>query len=174
VMVSMMQQRGEFTYAEGRGVQVLALPYAGESLYMVVFLPQEPAEFSRLESSLNSEFVAQWFQELQPEKVAVTFPKFSIRSHFSLLETLKAMGMQNVSDFSGMALPSPFISKVIHEAYVDVNEKGTEAAAATAVTMGRSLPRYFNFTADHPFVFCIVEASSESILFVGRVMNPAE
>lgn len=174
VMVPMMQQRGDFEYAEDQELQVLALPYAGQSLYMVVFLPRQTTDLDKLESSLDSEFVAEWFQERHSQKVAVTFPKFSIRSRFYLLSTLKAIGMQNVSDFSDMAQPSPFISDVIHEAYVDVNEQGTEAAAATAVVMSRSLPQYVDFNANHPFVFCIVDASSESVLFVGRVMDPAQ
>jgi serpin B len=174
VMVPMMQQRGDFDYAEDEGLQVMAFPYAGKSLYMLVFLPQQTDDLGRLESSLNSEFVARWFRNLESKKVMVAFPKFSIRSHFSLLGTLKALGMRNLSDFSGMALPPPFLSKVIHEAYVDVNEQGTEAAAATAVVMNRSLPRYVDFTADHPFVFCILDASSESVLFVGRVMDPTK
>ena len=174
VTVAMMHQQGDFDYAEGDGLRVLGLPYAGRSFYMVVFLPDEPNALGRLETSLDKDFVLEWIDKLQPRKVKVAFPQFTLRERFSLLETLEKMGMRNVSDFSDMAQPSPFLSKVVHEAYIDVNEQGTEAAAATAAVMSRSLPRYIEFTADHPFVFCIFDASSESVLFIGRVVNPTK
>ena len=174
VTVAMMHRQGDFEYADGEGVQVLGLPYAGQSFYMVVFLPDEPHALGRLEASLDKDFVLEWIHKLQPHKVQVALPQFTLRARFSLLDTLQEMGLRNVSDFSRMAQPSPFLSKVVHEAYIDVNEQGTEAAAATAVVMSRSLPRYIEFTADHPFVFCIFDASTESILFAGRVVDPTE
>ena len=174
VSVPMMHQQGSFHYAEGSGVQVLALPYADEHLMMVILLPDEQDGLAGLEQALDAEFLMQSLDRLHPQKVAVSLPKFRVRARFYLLETLQEMGWHNLSDFSGIATPSPFLSKVIHEAYVDVNEQGTEAAAATGAVMGRSIPRYVEFNADHPFVFLILDQSSSSLLFVGRVINPAE
>jgi serpin B len=171
---AMMHHTGDFEYAEGQGLQVLGLPYAGESLYMLIFLPETPEDLAPLEESLEAEFVYEWFRELHSAKVQVALPKFTIRDRFYLLKTLQKMGLNDLSNFSGMAQPSPMLSEVIHEAYIDVNEQGTEAAASTAVMMTRAMVRPREFTADHPFVFCIVEPSTASILFLGRVMDPTQ
>ena len=170
--VPMMSQRGDFEYAEDERLQVLSLPYTGRAFSMIVFLPRIQDDLTWLETALDAEFVMSWIGKLHPEKVNITLPKFTLRQRFSLLRTLETMGMRDLADFSGMAQPSPGLSKIIHEAYVDVNEEGTEAAAATAVVMGRSLQRFVDFIVDHPFVFCLVDGSSDSILFIGRVMNP--
>ena len=116
------------------------------------------------------------------QEVIVSLPKFKMISEFLLNETLEALGMTDAfdvasADFSGMT-PDPvglYISAVVHKAFVDVNEEGTEAAAATAVvmTLRSAMPEPKPvFRADHPFIFVIRDKSSDSILFVGRVMDP--
>jgi serpin B len=172
VHVPTMHHQGTFDYAEDTGVQILALPYADERLSMVILLPNEPDGLAELEWELDAEFIMQLLDRLQPQKVEISLPKFGIRARLPLLEILRDMGWNDLSDFSGIAAASPFLSEAIHEAYVDINEQGTEAAAATAVMMGRSISRFIEFNADHPFIFLIVDHSSSSILFIGRLVNP--
>ena len=159
VTVPMMNQLGSFEYAEEENLQIVALPYEGEQLYMVILLPWEKDGLPKLEAQLNTETMMQWLTRVNPRKISVSLPKFTMRSRFYLLETLQQMGMADLSDFSGISNPSLPLTKVIHEAFVDVNEKGTEAAAATAVTFGRSMP--MSFEANHPFVFFIFDVSSK-------------
>ena len=172
VQVPTMHQQGTFDYAEDAGVQILALPYADERLSMVILLPNEHDGLAELERELDTEFIMQMLDRLESQKVSISLPQFEIRARLSLLEILRDMGWNDLSNFSGIAAASPFLSEAIHEAYVDVNEQGTEAAAATAAMMGRSIPRYIEFYADHPFIFLIVDHSSSSLLFVGRLVNP--
>ncbi len=175
VSVPLMNQTGEFGYAEDADVQVLELPYAGEALSMVVLLPREPDGLPALEKSLDARKLADWLAKLRPRTVRVALPRFKMTSEFQLNEVLQAMGMRDAfaeADFSGMTgARDLFIGAVVHKAFVDVNEEGTEAAAATAVVMLRSsLPPPFR--ADHPFLFLIRDTRSGSILFLGRVINP--
>ena len=154
---------------------------------MIVFLPREIGGLPALEKSLTASNMKQWLGQLQPvHEVILTLPKFQMTRQLSLQNTLGAMGMPrafdpNAADFSGMTGKRElFISAVIHKAYIDVNEKGTEAAAATAVVMQGSLampPRRDQppppvFRADHPFVFLIRDNRSGGILFMGRVTDP--
>jgi serpin B len=136
-----------------------------------------------VESSLTTDALGKWTGGLERKKAKVTLPKFKMTSEFRLADVLKSMGMGDAfdvkkADFSGMATAEPlFISEVIHKAYVDVNEEGTEAAAATAVAMlaGSAPPKPEEpvvFTADHPFVFLIRHNESGTVLFLGRVTNP--
>jgi len=170
--VPMMHKSGDFEYAEVEDFQILALPYAGNRVFMVIFLPREQDGLPALETRLHDRSVMQWLELLQPHKVEVSFPKFSVRSRFELLSTLEVMGLKNISNLSGISEHPLILEKVIHEATLDVNEQGTEATAATAVTIGRSLPRFWDFTADHPFLFFILDTASNSILFIGRVVDP--
>jgi len=130
---------------------------------------------------LTSENLCRWLMNVREQPVRVFLPQFKLTSEFRLDDTLKAMGMLlafDRADFSGMTGKRDlFISAVIHKAFVDVNEEGTEAAAATAVIMGRGLaiPRQpAEFRADHPFVFLIRHNRTGSILFLGRLMNPKQ
>jgi len=125
------------------------------------------------------ESLSQTLEKLHKREVVVSIPKLNMTSQFSLADVLKSMGMQDAfsgrADFSGInGQKNLFISAVIHKAYVDINEEGTEAAAATAVTMkltSIAAPSPL-FRADHPFLFLICDNNSKSILFMGRVMNP--
>jgi serpin B len=180
VQVPMMNQQGEFGYAQVESLQVLEMPYVGEELSMVVLLPQEPAGIGALEKSLTAENLAQWLGALRKREVIVALPRFKMTSKFGLNDVLRSLGMtdafSDTADFGGMTSGRDlFISAVIHQAFVEVNEEGTEAAAATGVTMkvlSVGPEQTPVFRADHPFLLLIRDQSSGSILFVGRTMNP--
>ncbi len=181
VPVDMMQQQTMFKYGEFPGGQVLILPYAGEELSMVVLLPQERGGLGALHLKLSVDAVTGWMAQAGLREVNVLLPKFRITSQLSVSAALKTLGMTEAfsenADFSGMAADAQLhISDVVHKAFVDVNEAGTEAAAATAVAIGvtsvmepQPIPE---FRADHPFMFLILDKQSGAWLFVGRVMNP--
>jgi serpin B len=178
--VPMMNQTGEFKYMETGNFQGLELSYVDGELSMIIFLPKKFDGLGDLEETLTSENLSKWMAKPRKQKVIVSIPKFKMATQFELTEVLKSMGMTNAfsanADFSGMnGRRDLFISAVIHKAYVDVNEEGTEAAAATAVVVNVTAIRPEPtpvFRADHPFVFVIRDNQSGSILFIGRVTNP--
>jgi serpin B len=180
VQTPMMNQESKFGYGETETLHLLELPYVGENLSMVILLPKENNGIGKLEADLTAENLAQWLGAIGTRDVIVTIPKFKMTSKFAMESVLRAMGMTEAfsqnADFSGMTgRRDLFISAVIHQAYVDVNEEGTEAAAATGVVMkltsaGPELTPIFR--ADHPFLFLIRDKTSGSILFLGRVTNP--
>jgi len=180
VDVAMMNQTGQFNYMEAESFQGLELPYVDDELSMVILLPKEFDGLDKFEKTLTAENLSKWLGKLRNREVRVSVPKFKMTSQFALASVLKSMGMTDAfspnADFSGMnGRRDLFISAVIHKAYVDVNEEGTEAAAATAVTMKLTSvgpARIPVFRADHPFLFLIRDNHSDSILFIGRVMNP--
>ncbi len=178
----MMSQTAEFGYMEAEDFQGLELPYVDDELSMIILLPKKTDGLIGLEKSFTVENFTQWLRRLRlhKRKVIVSVPKFRMTSEFSLVDVLKSMGMKDAfsgrADFSGMTgVRDLCISEVIHKAFVDVNEEGTEAAAATAVVMRATaagpeeLPV---FRADHPFLFLICDKDSGSVLFIGRMMNP--
>jgi len=184
VQAPLMHREGGFNYLKGDTWQALEIPYKNRQLSIVIFLPNDRTGLSALESSLTASNAQQWLRQLEPvSKVIVTLPKFRMTQEFELGGTLGAMGMPQAftgsADFSGMTGGRDFaISDVIHKAFVDVNEEGTEAAAATAVTIRALAIRVPDqpppvFRADHPFVFLIRDNASNSVLFMGRVENPA-
>jgi serpin B len=179
----LMHREGRFSYFDGGTFQILEIPYKSKELSMIVFLPKDASGLSALEQSLTGSNLQQWLGQLASvSKVIVTMPKFKMTQQFELGSTLSAMGMPQAfsssADFAGMTGHRDFaISEVIHKAYVDVNEEGTEAAAATAVTMrALAMPAPQApppvFRADHPFVFMIRDNRSASILFMGRMADP--
>ena len=179
-----MHKHGRFSYGENDQLQLIALPYAGRQLEMLVLLPRSRDGIGQLEDSLTAASLSAWTSGMRDQQVAVTLPKFKMSSGFNLAKTLAALGMKDAfdmdrADFSGMDGKSHwlYISAVLHKAYIDVNEQGTEAAAATAViqTLGAAPrpaepPRVFR--ADHPFLFLIRDSMTGSILFMGRVAQP--
>jgi len=178
VSVAMMNRRGEYGYVEQEGFQALKLPYVKDELSMVVLLPKKVDGLAAVEKSLAAEGLHKWIGLLRLREVIVAMPKYKITAEFELNRTLAAMGMPDAfsdsADFSGMdGKKDLYISNVVHKAYVDVNEEGTEAAAATAVVMrefAAVVPeRPPVFRADHPFVFLIRHEKSGAILFMGRV-----
>ncbi len=177
-----MNLTDDFNYAEAGGLQLLELPYTGGDLSMVVLLPAKTSSFKDFENGLSAEKLDQWLRQASVQTVNVYLPKFKLTQEFALAETLAGMGMTDAfsqkADFSGMdGARDLFISAVIHKAFVEVNEQGTEAAAATGVTAVASAVRPVTsehvFRADHPFIFLIRDVHSGSILFLGRVSDPA-
>lgn len=177
--VPMMNQIGKFGYMEANGIWVLEMPYVNNDLSMVILLPKKIDGVKELEKELMPDNLTNWLAGLRKREVDVFMPRFKMTSEFSLAETLGSMGMSDAftgkADFSGMTGNKDlFISAVIHKAYVEVNEEGTEAAAATGVTMALTsvpLPPPV-FRADHPFIFLIRDNQTGSILFLGRLENP--
>ncbi len=180
VKVPMMAREGWFPYAQFEELQVLEMLYEGEELSMAVFLPRRGMTLAGLEAQLTAENVTRWLAALDAQPVMVHLPKFTVRSGFSLVETLKAMGMSLAfgpqADFSGMDGRSDLvIDDVIHQALVEVDEQGAEAAAATAVVMAERsalAPSPVEFRADRPFMYLLRDRATGSILFMGRVTDP--
>jgi serpin B len=185
VKVPMMSSTGEkakFNYNETEKVQILELLYEGNELSMLILLPKKD-DLQAVEEYLIPEKLVAAAKGLRKKRVDVYMPKFKFETKYSMAEDLKGMGMlaaftPGIADFSGMTGTKELtIAHVIHQAFVEVNEEGTEAAAATAVVMtfgamAPETPKIFN--ADHPFIFFIQERSTNNILFVGRVKNPAK
>ncbi|XP_035268971.1 leukocyte elastase inhibitor-like isoform X2 [Anguilla anguilla] len=188
--VQMMHQKATFGYAFIPEVncQILEMPYVGKELSMLIILPQEIEDDStglvRLETELTYAKLIQWTQsdKMANRKVNVALPKFKMEETYDLKKILVSMGMEDAfdlskSDFSGMSPNNELVvSKVVHKSFVEVNEEGTEAAAATAAVMAvRSVNRpvhRFMFIADHPFLFFIRHNPTQSILFHGRFCSP--
>ena len=184
VKAPLMHQQDDFRYAAMDRLQVLELAYGDKSLSMVVLLPEKVDGLPELEAKLTHDNLQRWASALRPRKVDVYLPKFKTTASFELNDTLKGMGMSSAfdpqrADFSGMTGGKDlFISKVIHKAFVDVNEEGTEAAAATGVIMALKgalveEPKPL-FRADHPFVFMIRDNRNGTILFLGRLVAPSK
>jgi len=185
ILVPMMYQQTRLKYKCFGEFCALELPYEGNDLSMIIFLPNEDDGLLEFEDHLTADSVHVWIDELMKMDeglVMVNMPKFKTISEFELSRTLYDMGMPDAfslppTDFSGMTgVKDLFISKIVHKAYVEVNEEGTEAAAATAVVMKRG-GRHETisiFRADHPFIFLIRENQTGSILFIGRIVDPTE
>jgi serpin B len=187
-LAPLMHRQGDFNYLDGRTFQVLEIPYKSRELSMIVFLPNAVGGLPALEKLLTAATAQQWLSQLRPTaKIILTLPRFEMTEQFELKDALSAMGMPHAfekdeADFSGISSETRrrlFISAVIHKAYVDVNEEGTEAAAATAVITARPTvamrPRPpIVFRADHPFIFLIRDNRSGGILFMGRVTDPTK
>jgi serpin B len=173
VVVPMMHHPdAEFNYFAGDGFQWLELPYQGDRLSMVVLLPEKKGELAALEKTMTAAALAKGIAKLQLSRGRVSLPRFKTTFRLSLLDDLKAMGMPR-GPFAAIASGEQLmITDVIHKAFIDVDEVGTEAAAATAVILGEKGGRPFEFNADHPFLFLIRDAQTGSILFLGRVNNP--
>jgi len=178
VEMPLMYLKEKFKYWADDRLQIIELPYKGEHLSMIVLLPKETGGLADLEKSLTLNNLNTWLSKFRKQEVMVYLPKFKMTSGFSLVRTLADMGMPSAfsgADFSGLnGKKDLFITEVLHKAFVEVNEEGTEAAAATAVVLGRGFAEIPVFRADHPFVFMIKDNRSGSILFIGRVVNPAK
>ncbi|MBM3308189.1 MAG: serpin family protein [Candidatus Eisenbacteria bacterium] len=181
--VPMMRRTATMAYGENDLAQVVELPYRGGAVSMVVVLPRSTDGLAAVEAALSAESLAEWTSSLAPARVALSLPRFRVERSFSLKQALGALGMASAfdpgqADFTGMAKDGEiFISDVFHKAFVDVDEQGTEAAAATAVVMARTsfeMPeKAVEFRADHPFLFLIRERETGAVLFIGRLVDPA-
>jgi serpin B len=182
VRVPMMFIReGKFNYTENEALQLLELPYAGNELSMLVLLPRN--ELSEVEPYLKADKIKDLMKNLRQEEVDVYLPRFKFETKYLMggeQGILGRMGMptafsETQADFSGMTgRPDLYITEVVHQAFVEVNEEGTEAAAATGVIMGvKAVFLKKVFRADHPFIFFIQHRDTGNILFMGRVIDPS-
>ncbi len=185
--VPMMHQRATLRLSTGGGATVLELPYRGNDAAMWIVLPTAINGLPAVEAGLSAASLTTWQAGFKPQPIVVTLPKFTINppASLALAGALKKLGINDAfndasADFSAIGVPADpknrlFISDVFHKAFVAVDEKGTEAAAATAVVMaegtGRPVPTP-EFVADHPFLFMIVDKRSGMLLFMGRVTDP--
>jgi serpin B len=179
ITVPMMYQMKNFNYAEGDNYQAIELPYDGNELSMVIILPGAE-QYKAYESALTYPQVTGIIQNLKSNQVKLTMPKFKIESQFGLKKSLSDLGMPvafapGQADFSGIdGAKDLYISDVMHKSFVNVDESGTEAAAATGVIVGTTaMPaKVYEMTLDHPFIFFIRDIKTGTIIFLGRVSNP--
>ena len=179
--VAMMQQTRSFRYVETDGFQAVQLPYAGGELAMEILLPQKNSSLGTMIAKLDAGL---WekdvLADLQERRGTVILPRFTLRYGAELKQPLSALGVHSAltanADFSGMSSSRLFLSEIKHQSFVEVNEQGTEAAAVTtgivAMTAYRNEPPPFQMTVDRPFVFCISDLRTRSVLFLGVVNNP--
>lgn len=183
-MMSLTGDNAKFNYTETEDLQILELPYVGNDLSMLVLLPKEN-DIATLENILTPGTLSELRSTLNKQRINVYFPKFRFETKYMMSKDLIYMGMptafSDVANFTGMLEQSDLnveeglkIHEVIHQAFVEVNEEGTEAAAATAVVIGITSvgPRIPTFRADHPFIFLIQDKNTGIILFLGRVSDP--
>jgi len=183
VTVNFMSMEAKFPHNRdsANGFQLLHLPYKGEDLSMVVILPDDKFGLSELESKLSFDLLLNSIKNTRNVKVQVQLPKFKIEGSFDLSETLQNLGMKTVftdkADLTGVTEDIPLkVSKVVHKSFIEVNEEGAEAAAATgAVMMMRSMPAPpARFVADHPFLLAIMDRRTDVLLFFGRITEPTK
>ena len=183
VQVPMMVQEADLGIASVDGIQILEMPYEDDELSMVVLLPADDDGLAALEQSLTPAQLDTWIDATVEQTVQVTFPAFELDVSLPLSSMLLELGMTDafsheLADFTGMVAAGDMednysITSTRHQATVQVDEKGTTAAAATGVVVGlRSVGGSLPFTADHPFVFLIRDRLTGAILFLGRVENP--
>jgi serpin B len=183
VPMPMMRQQEPFRHLDAAGFQAIELPYRGEELAMIVFLPKTRDGLPAFERELEAERLERWIGQLraaEPEPVDLALPKIRLETRYQLAQTLSEMGMPLAfgegADFSGIdGRGGLFIARAIHQTFLQVDEKGTEAAAATALVMNESGPRpaRIRFHADHPFFFLIRDNRSGAVLFMGRIEAPS-
>jgi len=178
VEVQTMTGYQEMPYGEGADYAAVALPYDGNELSMVMILPPQGG-LDAFEASLTPARLTTLLDTMGGRGVSITLPRFKVESSFSLADQLSKLGMtaafSDAADFTGINPKGGLsIGSVVHKAFVDVDEAGTEAAAATAVTIGvTSAPEPAEIHLDHPYLFLIRDNKSGTILFLGRVEDPS-
>lgn len=182
----MMFRKGSYRWIDEKELQILELPYKGDAFSMVVYLPRAIDGLPELEKQLTPDAIRTWNDKLfkqHPREIEVHFPRFKLETEYDVVVPLQKLGMKDAfdpsnADFSGMGWPKGdlWIGQVKHKAFIEVNEEGTEAAAATAVIMMTRavLIERHEFRADHPFFFVIRDNSTGSLLFSGRLVNPSK
>jgi len=176
VMVPMMYGPGVFKWVVTETFAALELPYADKQQSMLVIMPRREDGLAELGKTLSADKLNQWLGQMKPTGIDVALPRFQVVAEFKLNDVLKTMGMSDAfsgaADFTGITEAKPFcLTAVVHKAFVQVNEEGTEAAGATAV-IGGSYSAPPSFVANRPFFFLIRDQRTGSILFLGRVLNP--
>ncbi|XP_076429255.1 serpin B6-like [Peromyscus maniculatus bairdii] len=168
------------TYIGEIFTKILLLPYVGKELNMIIMLPDEHVELRTMEKEITYEKFIEWtrLDKMDKEEVEVFLPRFKLEENYDMKEFLCKLSMTDAfdyrADFSGISSKEGlFLSKVVHKSFVEVNEEGTEAAAATAAIMLRMCMRFTpRFCADHPFLFFIQHVKTNGILFCGRFSSP--
>jgi len=181
VQVPTMKIEKPFNYYSQSDFEMLEMPYGSGKYSMLIFLPKTDKKVDNVISLLSAENVNDWVQQLTEQKKEVFLPKFEFKFDNSLVDELAALGMTDAFDdmkanLSGISEAAKLvISEVMHKTYIKVDERGTEAAAVTGITVGvTSVGPDISFRVDHPFVFAIREKDTQAILFIGKVMNPMQ
>jgi len=184
VRVPLMTQLEHFPYTEDESVQVLEMPYEDDELSMVIVLPLADDGLAEVEAGLTAGQLDGWIADLVDQEVDVTLPTFEMRQELPLKETLESLGVEDAfaeleADFTGIVDADEMngnyhLHAARHQAYVKVDEKGTEAAAATGFAGGDDDDAaYPFFIADHPFLYLIRDKLTGTVLFMGRVADPS-
>lgn len=181
VSVNMMFRSGKYNigFDVGMNTQVVELPYNGNGVSMIIVLPVDKFGLAQVEKNVNPSWLLRMINQFLNEKIQLSLPRMKLEQEFDLVDTLKKVGITDVFNDSTANLKglSPqeglFVSKVAHKAYIEVNEEGSEAAAATAaVVMLRAAIRPVTVTCDHPFIFFLMHKPSQTMLFCGRFSSP--
>jgi len=171
-----MEQTIPCDYFENDEFQAVSLPYGRELFRMMIILPKPGIELDAIISSFTMDEWVTWIEEFKECSVNVIIPKFKFKYENRLDSVLTNLGMGIAftpeADFSGISEANPRISRVLHKTFVQVDEEGTEAAAVTAVVFTVGSPSGIIFRADHPFLFVIYESYSNTILFIGKLVDP--
>jgi len=182
IQVPTMYIDNPFNYFSNTDFQLLEMPYGSGKYSMLFFLPVEGKTTNDVISLLTSDHINEWISKMTEQKKKVFLPKFEFKFDKSLVDQLKALGMTDAfedgkADLSGISEDAKLvISEVMHKTYIKVDERGTEAAAVTGITVGVTSvgPDQNTFRVDHPFVFAIREKDTNAILFIGKVMDPSQ
>ena len=181
--VDMMHEQAPYAYTEDAQVQVVQLPYKGDELSMLVVLPKakDKIAMQRVVNTLNAKQISQWNNYLVKHEVILDLPKFKLEESYTMDSLLATMGMAKAfsseANFSLFSQNIPLsVDAIVHKAVVEVDEKGTKAAASTGITISPISRGYYvntsTFTADHPFIFMIIDNKTDAILFLGQVNEP--
>lgn len=181
VQVPTMKIENPFNYFSNSDFELLEMPYGSGKFSMLLFLPQDGKGTNDVISLLNPEKVSGWLGQMTEQKKEVFLPKFEFKFNKSLVDDLSALGMsdafnEGLADLSGISQQAKLvISEVMHKTYIKVDERGTEAAAVTGITIDvTSVGPDKSLRVDHPFVFAIREKDTGAILFIGKVMDPLQ
>ncbi|XP_040842318.1 neuroserpin [Ochotona curzoniae] len=186
VQIPMMYQQGEFYYGEfsdgsneaGGIYQVLEIPYEGDEISMMLVLSRQEVPLATLEPLVKAQLIDEWASSVKKQKVEVYLPRFTVEQGVDMKDILKALGINEVfiknANLTSLSDNKElFLSKAIHKSFIEVNEEGSEAAAASGmIAISRMAVLYPQVIVDHPFFFLIRNRRAGTILFMGRVMHP--
>jgi serine protease inhibitor len=173
----MMSQMGWYEYCECQDFQAVSLPYGEGRISMYIFLPSVAVTLGDFQRSLNANNWRRWLSWFHKAEGTIMLPRFKVEYEVELNDALKALGMgvafDSGANFEGMCAGPLWISMVRHKTYMEVNEEGTEAAAATAVLMSRSAAERFTMVVDRPFFCAICDNATGEVLFMGSIVEPS-